>query len=323
MTMITIAEGDSDAEGLPAGDPAGVSAVLTTGASGLVGSRLVPELIRRFGRVRTLSRSPRRDTEAVVHHAWDGIDPGLDPLRGATAVVHLSGEPIFGGLPTRARRSRIRSSRVDSTRKIVERIGQLEPESRPVTLICASAVGYYGDRGEVELDEDAAPGEGFLAEVCREWEAAAAGAESHGVRVVRVRIGVVLSRAGGALPLIRLPFSLGLGGRLGDGRQFFPWIHLDDLVAVLLWALEESSISGSVNAVAPEAVRNETLTRELGRVLGRPTLLPVPGFALRAVLGELAGELLGSRRVVPRRLEAAGFRFRFPALAAALEAELG
>lgn len=323
MTMAKGAESESDARGLPGGNAAGASRVLTTGASGLVGSRLVPELIRRFGSVHTLSRSARRDTGAVVHHPWDGIDPGLDPLRGATAVVHLSGEPIFGGLPTRARRRRIRSSRVDSTRKIVERIGQLEPEVRPSTLVCASAVGYYGDRGEVELDENAAPGEGFLAEVCREWEAAAAGAEAHGVRVVRVRIGVVLSRAGGALPLIRLPFSLGLGGRLGDGRQFFPWIHLDDLVAVLLWALEESSVSGSVNAVAPEAVRNETLTRELGRVLGRPTLLPVPGFALRALLGELAGELLGSRRVVPRRLEAAGFHFRFPTLGAALEAELG
>ncbi len=321
--MITGAGNGSDAGGPADGNGAGASAVLTTGASGLVGSRLVPELLRRFGSVHTLSRNPRRSTGAVVRHSWDGTDPGSGPLREATAVVHLSGEPIFGGLLTRARRDRIRSSRVDSTRKIVERIGQLEVEARPTTLVCASAVGYYGDRGEVELDEDAALGEGFLAEVCRDWEAAAVGAEAHGVRVVRIRIGVVLSRAGGALPLIRLPFSLGLGGRLGDGRQFFPWIHLDDLVAVFLWALEDSSVSGSVNAVAPEAVRNETLTRELGRVLGRPTLLPVPGFALRAVMGELAGELLGSRRVVPKRLEAGGFRFRFPTLAAALEAELG
>jgi len=321
--MTTIEESDSAAGELPGGYAADASAVLVTGASGLVGGRLVPELLRRFGSVHTLSRSPGRDTGPVVRHPWDGIDPGLEPLRGATAVVHLSGEPIFGGLPTAARRRRIRSSRVESTRKIVERIGQLEPEARPVTLVCASAVGYYGDRGDVELDEDAALGDGFLAEVCRDWEAAAAAAETHGVRVVRVRIGVVLSRAGGALPLIRLPFSLGLGGRLGDGRQFFPWIHLDDLVAVFLWALEESPVSGSVNAVAPEAVRNETLTRELGRVLGRPTVLPVPGFALRAVLGELAGELLGSRRVVPKRLEAAGFQFRFPTLARALEAELG
>jgi len=321
--MTTMAEGGPGSGGRAYENGPDTAAVLVTGASGLVGSRLVPELLRRFGSVHTLSRSPRRDTGPVVHHPWDGIDPGVEPLRASKAVVHLSGEPIFGGLPTRARRRRIRSSRVDSTRKIVERIGQLEPEARPATLVCASAVGYYGDRGEVELDEEAGLGEGFLAEVCRDWEAAAAAAEDHGLRVVRVRIGVVLSGAGGALPLIRLPFSLGLGGRLGDGRQFFPWLHLDDLVAIFLWALGEASVSGSVNAVAPETVRNETLTRELGRVLGRPTRLPVPGFVLRAVLGELAGELLGSRRVVPRRLQAAGFRFRFPTLAAALEAELG
>lgn len=296
--------------------------VLISGASGLVGGQLVPELIERFETVRTLSRSPRPSEGALARYQWDGVDPGNEPLQGAEAVIHLSGEPIFGGLPTAARLRRIRDSRVESTRALVERIGGLEPAARPRTLISASAVGYYGDRGDSELDEQAASGDGLLAGVCRDWEAAAIAAQNHGVRVVRIRIGVVLSREGGALPLMRLPFSLGLGGRLGSGRQFFPWIHLDDLVSVILWALEEP-VEGAVNAVAPEAVRNETLTRELGRVLGRPTVLPVPGFALRAVLGELAGELLGSRRVVPKRLEEAGFEFRYPTLRSALEAELG
>ncbi|HKK50280.1 MAG TPA: TIGR01777 family oxidoreductase [Myxococcota bacterium] len=297
-------------------------AVVVSGATGLVGSRLVPELRERFETIRTLSRRPGDRSGPVERHQWDGIDPGPTPLEGADAVVHLSGEPIFGGPLTRARRERIRESRVDSTRAIVGRIGSLEAEARPRTLVCASAVGYYGDRGETPLDEEATPGDGFLADVCREWEAAAVEAETHGVRVVRLRIGVVLSQEGGALALMRLPFSLGLGGRLGSGRQLFPWIHLDDLVGVILWALDQP-VQGPVNAVAPEPVRNEQLTRELGRVLGRPTVLPVPGLVLRVLLGELANELLGSRRVVPKRLEEADFRFQHPTLADALETELG
>jgi uncharacterized protein (TIGR01777 family) len=163
---------------------------------------------------------------------------------------------------------------------------------------------------------------GFLSDVCADWEAAAAGATAHGVRVVSLRIGVVLSREGGALSLMRLPFSLGLGGRIGSGQQFFPWIHLDDLVRVILWALDEP-VLGAVNAVAPERVRNIDLTQALGGVLGRPAIVPVPGFALRALLGDLAGELLGSRQVIPRRLEEAGFSFEYPTLTAALESELG
>jgi len=296
--------------------------VVVTGATGLVGRRLVPELEHRFAAVRVLSRSSAPERPNQKRFVWDGVDPGRQSLVGSAAVVHLAGEPIFGGLPTAARRDRIRRSRIDSTRALVERIACLDEAHRPRTLVCASAVGIFGDRGEEVLDEASQPGSGFLADVCRDWEAEAERATAVGLRVVRIRIGVVLSRDGGALSLMRVPFSLGIGGRLGDGRQFFPWIHLDDLVGVILWALE-SSDEGAINAVAPESIRNAELTRALGRVLHRPALLPVPGFVLRRVLGDLAGELLGSRRVRPARLQEVGFAFRHPRLEGALEAELG
>jgi len=298
-------------------------AVLVSGATGLVGRNLVPKLRRRFGVVRMLSRGLAAESDpSLEHFRWDGVDPGLEALQSTDAVIHLSGEPIFGGVPSAARLERIRASRVDSTRRLVERIGELDPAARPRTLVCASAVGYYGNRGEERLEEGAVAGRGFLARVCQEWEAAAEGAGAFGVRVVPLRIGVVLSGEGGALALMRIPFSLGVGGRLGSGRQSFPWIHLDDLVDVILWCLD-SPLVGAVNAVAPEHVRNSDLTRELGRVLRRPTLLPVPAFALRALLGELSGELLGGRHVAPTRLLESGFRFAYPTLSAALEAELG
>lgn len=292
--------------------------VLVSGATGLVGRRLVPRLADRFISIRTLSRSGGAPGAGIESASWDGIDPGAAAVAGVDAVVHLAGEPIFGGLPTRARLARIRESRVASTRRIVERIAAIEEGARPRTFVCASAVGIYGDRGDQELDERAAPGTGFLADLCRDWEAEAARAEALGVRVVSLRIGVVLAREGGALALMRIPFSLGLGGRLGDGRQFFPWIHIDDLVAAILWSLERQDLRGAVNAVAPDAVRNRELTETLARVLGRPAALPAPAFALRAALGPLAGELLGSRRVVPARLVASGFGFQHSALESAL-----
>ncbi len=296
--------------------------VLVSGATGLVGRRLVPKLFDRFASVRVLSRSGASGIAGVEDRSWDGIDPGAAALVGVDAVVHLAGEPVFGGLPTKARLARIRESRVASTKRIVERIAALSEGARPRTLVCASAVGIYGDRGEEELDEDSAPGSGHLADLCRDWEAEACRAEVLGLRVVRVRIGVVLAREGGALSLMRIPFSVGLGGRLGSGRQFFPWIHIDDLVAAILFSLERSELRGAVNAVAPSAVRNLELTETLARVLGRPAILPAPAFALRMALGPLASELLGSKRVVPRRLQEAGFEFRYAALAAALDAEL-
>ncbi|MCA9505024.1 MAG: TIGR01777 family oxidoreductase [Myxococcales bacterium] len=297
--------------------------LLVTGATGLVGRRLVDALLARGSRVRVLSRSARSGRPGVEARTWDGVDPGEEALRGVNAVVHLSGEPLFGGLPTASRLERVRASRVDSTRRLVERIAELPAEARPRCLVCASAVGIYGARGDERLDEDVALGTGFLAELCRDWEREAARARELSVRVVSLRIGVVLARDGGALALMRVPFSLGLGGRLGDGRQYFPWIHLDDLVAAILFGLDHDQLEGPINGVAPEAVRNADLTRTLARVLHRPAFLPVPAFAVRALMGELAGELLESRRVVPARLEAAGFRWSYPALDAALEAELG
>lgn len=300
----------------------GKGIVLVSGATGLVGRRLVPELIGRYASVRILSRSRGTDAAKIERRIWDGVDPGAASIVGVDAVVHLAGEPLFGGLPSKARLARVRESRIASTRRIVERIAGRPAGERPKVLVCASAVGLYGDRGDEALDEEAPPGTGFLAELCRDWESAAAEAEKLGVRVVRLRIGVVLAHDGGALPLMRVPFSLGLGGRLGRGGQSFPWIHVDDLVRAILFALEREDLRGAVNAVAPEAVSNLELTQTLARLLHRPALVPVPAFALRTLLGELAGELLGSRRVVPRRLLDAGFPFRYATLEAALAAEL-
>ena len=297
--------------------------VLITGATGLVGGRLLPGLARRAAWVRTLSRSGAAPSSEVTVDArsWDGVDPGPTALDGVGTVIHLAGEPIFGGMPSAARLERVRASRIDSTKRIVERLLECPEAERPSTFICASAVGYYGDRGAEELSEDSTPGEGFLAEVCRDWEAAAAVAAEAGIRVVLLRLGVVLARESGALALMRLPFSLGVGGRLGSGTQYFPWIHAEDLARSILFCLDES-IEGPINAVAPEAVTNADLTRELGAVLKRPTIIPVPAFAVKIALGEVAGELLGSRLVVPRRLLDAGFEFERPTLRAALEAEL-
>ncbi|MFK7896961.1 MAG: TIGR01777 family oxidoreductase [Myxococcota bacterium] len=293
-------------------------AVLLSGATGLVGSALMPKLLERFESVRALSRSGRSFGEGIEGIQWDGLDPGREAVEETKAVIHLSGEPLFGGLPTAARMESARKSRVESTRNIVDHMASLPLALRPRIFVCASAVGYYGNRGEERLDEEASPGEGLLADLCQEWEAEAQKAEALDVRVVRVRIGVVLAESGGALGMMKIPFKLGVGGRLGSGRQFFPWIHLEDLVETILWSLTHE-ISGPVNGVAPEAVRNIDLTKALGEVLGRPTVLPVPSFALKLALGPLADELLGSRRVVPERLVEAGYPFRYPTLVSALE----
>jgi uncharacterized protein (TIGR01777 family) len=297
--------------------------VLITGASGLVGRALATGLRAEGRPLRLVSRRPSAlarepGVEAV---GWDGISLDARALAGATGVVHLAGEPIFGGIPTAARRERMWTSRIDSTRHLVERIAALPPGERPGVLVCASAVGYYGDRGEETLTEPAPPGAGFLADLCVAWEAEAARAAEHGVRVVSLRFGVVLSRAGGALPVLARVFRLGLGGRLGSGRQWFSWIQLGDAVALARRALDEASLAGPVNAVAPGPVRNADFTRAMARALGRPALVPVPAFAVRLALGPLAGELLGSRRVLPARAQSLGHRFACPDLATALAAE--
>jgi hypothetical protein len=290
--------------------------VLVSGATGLVGGELVRRL-RAGGRtVRALTRDaakvrPDPGVEACV---WNGIDVPAAALRGTAGVVHLAGEPIFGGLPTAARRERIRASRVDSTRSLVRAIGALPAGERPAVLVCASAIGYYGDRAEETLDERSAAGTGFLADLCADWEKAAAAVEAHGVRRVSLRFGVVLSPKGGALAMMAPAFRLGLGGWLGSGKQWMSWVHLDDAAGLALRALDDPALAGPVNAVAPEPVRNLHFTRALGKALRRPTFLPVPGAPLRLALGDIAGELLGSRRILPARAQAAGYAFARPAI---------
>jgi uncharacterized protein (TIGR01777 family) len=249
---------------------------------------------------------------------WDGrslISPGS--LRGVGAVFHLAGEPIAGGRWNEARKERIRSSRVAGTRALVESIANME--DKPRVLVCASAVGYYGSRGDEILAEDATEGDDFLAQVCVAWEREARAAERHGVRVVSLRLGIVLAKEGGALGKLLPLFRSGLGGPLGEGRQWMPWIHVDDVVGLFLHAARYEALHGPVNAVAPEEVTNETFTRELARAVHRPAFLRVPKLAVRMALGEAATAVFASQRAVPKIALASGYTFRYPTLRAALE----
>jgi len=269
-----------------------------TGASGFIGRHLMKSLAEA-------GHSPR----ALSRHA-----PPAESLREADAVIHLAGEPLAQRWTAEAKR-RIRESRVAGTRNLVAALATLP--RRPDALICASAIGYYGSRGDEVLTESSAPGSGFLPEVCVAWEREAQAAEAFGMRVVRVRTGLVLDAGGGALVRMLPPFRMGLGGRLGSGRQWMSWIHLEDLAALFQFAVE-SQVRGPLNAVAPNPVTNSEFTRELARALRRPAVFPVPGFALRLLFGEMADVLLASQRVAPGAAQAAGFRFRFPQLAPAL-----
>lgn len=299
--------------------------VLISGATGLIGARLVAALQGQGQPVRALTRRPESaqglgsGTQVV---GWDGRTATAAHVSGCSAVVHLAGEPVFGGRLTASRRARILDSRVETTRSFVEALGQTPQEERPAAFLCASAVGYYGSRGDEPLDEGSASGDGFLADVCRQWEAAARPAEDCGVRVVSLRFGIVLAREGGALAMMALPFRYGLGGRLGDGRQWVPWIHVDDAVGLVLAALRDERYRGPVNVVAPEPARNSELTASLARTLRRPAVIPVPGFALRTALGELSGELLGSRRAIPAVALSHAFPFAHRTLDSALATEL-
>ncbi|MFN0007883.1 MAG: TIGR01777 family oxidoreductase [Planctomycetota bacterium] len=293
--------------------------VLVTGASGMVGRSLASFLTTGGHRVRRLVRGAPRNGDEF---RWDPERGELDPaaLEGVHAVVHLAGENIAGRRWSEAQKARIRASRVAGTRLLVDAMRRATRPPR--AFVCASAVGIYGDRGDELLAEDSAKGEGFLAEVCEQWEAEARRAD--GVRSVQLRFGVVLSPAGGALAKMLLPFRLGLGGRIGDGRQWMSWIALDDAVGAIHHALFAEGIDGPVNAVAPQAVTNAEYTRTLGRVLRRPTVLPMPAFAARLAFGELANELLlASQRVQPRRLRETGYDFAYPELEGALRHQLG
>jgi uncharacterized protein (TIGR01777 family) len=300
--------------------------IIVTGASGLVGSALVPSLVAAGHQVTTLVRRATKEQTrpGVGEVEWNPAAGQLDAARfaGADAAVHLAGEPIAEGRWTDEKKRRIRASRVESTRLLAETLARLEP--RPRVLVSASAIGYYGDRGAEVLTEASAPGRDFLAEVCQAWEAAAEPARAAGIRVAHTRIGVVLSGAGGALAKMLLPFKLGVGGRVGSGRQYMSWIALADVVGVIERALTDESLAGPVNTVAPQPVTNEEFTKTLGRVLGRPTFLPVPAFGLRLALGEMADALLmSSARVESARLRAAGYEFKYPQLEGALRASVG
>jgi uncharacterized protein len=290
--------------------------ILITGASGLVGSALVPFLANAGQEVTRLVRSPPRPGERAIR--WDPTAGSIDEsgLRSAEAVVHLAGENIAERW-TAEKKVRIRESRVNGTRVLCEALARMD--TPPKVLVSASAIGYYGDRGGEILTEDSAAGQGFLAEVCRAWEASTAPAQQKGIRVVPLRFGVVLSDAGGALAKMLPPFRLGMGGVLGSGQQYMSWIALDDAVGAIHHAIITESLQGPTNAASPKAVTNQEFVKALGKVLGRPTILPMPAFAARLMFGEMADELLlASTRVQPTKLIASGYSFRYPDLDAAL-----
>jgi len=300
--------------------------VLVTGATGLIGRTVCARLLARGCTLRTLSRSgtaPLVDDDPdapgkLVAMRWDGLCPPPEALDDVGQVVHLSGEPLFGGFHTLERRQRIYASRIDSTRAFVDAFAHRSERDRPHAFICASAVGIYGSRGEERLDEASPPGLGFTARLCREWECAAEGARAHGLRVVRLRTGLVLSTQGGALRVLRRIFRLGLGGPIGRGRQWMPWIHIDDAADLIVRSVVEARWNGPVNLVAPNAVRNRDFTRALAKQLRRPAVLPVPPRLVYAVLGDVAEELVDSRLVIPAAARRGGFVYRFARLDAAL-----
>jgi uncharacterized protein (TIGR01777 family) len=291
--------------------------VVVSGSTGLVGTALVKSLEREGHLVRRLVRREVRDGEREIR--WDPAAGTIDAgeLEGIDGVVHLAGENLAAHRWNDKVKQEIRDSRLKGTRLLAESLAKLT--NKPDVLVSASAIGYYGDRGDERVDEFSPPGSGFLADVCKEWEAAAGAARDAGIRVVNLRLGVVLSPHGGALAKMLLPFKLGAGGVIGSGRQVWSWIALDDLVSAIEFALQDGALAGPVNAVAPEAATNREFTKTLGRVLRRPTIFPMPAFAARLALGEMADEmLLAGVRVEPRILTQAGFVFRHPNLEPAL-----
>jgi uncharacterized protein len=291
--------------------------VTISGASGFIGQRLL-KIFGEGHRVHALSRhGAAKLPPGVQSSIWDPVqgEPPAESIREAEVVVHLAGEPVAQRWTEDVKR-RIRESRVVGTRNLAAALAK--SARRPVALVCASAIGYYGSRGDEALTETSPAGSDFLAGLCVAWEREAMAAEAAGVRVVRVRIGIVLDPRGGALQRMLPPFRLGAGGRLADGKQWMSWIHLGDLANLFLYAAEHP-IQGVLNGVAPNPVTNADFTRTLARALRRPALFPMPAVALRTVFGEMSQILLASQRVIPANTEASGFRFRFPELGPALE----
>jgi uncharacterized protein (TIGR01777 family) len=294
--------------------------VLVTGATGLIGRSLCQALTDGGHTVIGVSRSSRRppDLAAAEIHQWD---PQTGPiassaLESVDAVVNLAGEPIDSGRWSDEQKKLIRDSRVVTTRNLVNTLCSIE--RKPGVLVSGSAVGFYGDRGDEQLDEKSLAGRGFMTDVCVEWEGQAERAIECGIRVVEVRTGVVLSRDGGALKKMLMPFKLGIGGPLGSGKQWFPWIHIKDIVGIFQRAMVTPALLGPVNGVAPQPATNKEFTQELARALHRPAFLPVPEAAMRVLVGEMADVLFGSQRVLPKAALESGYQFQFPALTEAL-----
>jgi uncharacterized protein len=294
--------------------------ILITGCSGFVGSHLCRHLLARGHQVTGIARHgpPEKDRPARFHFIpADTTRPGAwqAELSRAEAVINLAGRSIFGRW-TEAIKKEIHDSRVLTTRNIVEAL----PAGKPVVLVSASGVGYYGDGGEAPLTEEAPAGDDFLARLSIDWEAAAMRAADAGARVALTRLGVVLGPGGGAMAPMLTAFKSFVGGPIGSGRQWFPWIHIEDLAAAFEFIIETPGLSGPVNLCAPSPVRNRDLAQALGKALNRPAVVPTPAFMLRLVLGEFAGVLLGSQRALPRKLEAHGFRFHYPDIPSAVTA---
>jgi uncharacterized protein len=290
--------------------------IAVTGSTGLVGTALVEALEADGQLVRpVVRRAPKNENEI----RWDPAAGTIDAaeLSKVDGVVHLAGESIVAKRWSESFKKEILDSRVKGTKLLCETLARLE--AKPSVLVSASAIGYYGSRGEQPVDESSAPGSGFLADVCEAWEAATKPASDAGIRVVNLRIGFVLAREGGGLAKMLTPFKLGAGGVVGSGRQYMSWIALDDLVRTIQFALSAAALTGPVNATAPQPVTNREFTKTLGRVLNRPTIFPVPAFAARLAFGEMADDMLiGGVRVEPRALSAAGFEFAYPQLEPAL-----
>jgi len=295
--------------------------VLVTGASGLIGSALCDALLRRGEEVVALSRDPSKARERQPGAAWHAWEPTLErppaeAFSGVDGVVHLVGEKIDQRWTEEAK-ARIMETRRAGTRNLVGAIAGLQ--GRPAVLVSQSAVGYYGDRGEAVLDETAGPGESFDSEVVQEWEKAAEEVRASGVRLAIARTGQVLDRRGGLLGQLLLPFKLGLGGPIAGGEQYLSWIHVEDEIGILLWALDNEAVSGVVNATSPNPATNREFSKALGRALGRPALAPVPGFVLDLKFGREFGQVLrGGQRVVPKRALELGYSFQHPQLDGAL-----
>src|SRR2546421_1037297 len=296
--------------------------ILVTGSTGLIGSALIPSLKSKGHQVVRLVRSTPNDSATESY--WNPEKGTLngDEHEGIDAAVHLAGENLAEGRWTDEKKRRIRESRVKGTRLLSETLGKLT--RKPEVLVSASAVGFYGNRGDEILTEQSSSGSDFLAEVCREWEIATQPAAQAGVRVVNLRFGVILSNEGGALKKMLFPFKMGVGGKLGSGQQYISWIAIDDAIGAIEFALENNSLRGPVNVVAPNAATNYEFTKALGSALSRPTIFPVPAFAARLVFGEMAdATLLSSQRVEPVRLKEAGYVFKYPELKGALTHVLG